>query len=145
MKRSSKHRVFQIQIVIIVLVALGIAASRLIWQYNPALVATLFRSNDPTEIQCAEILAPDASLSRNQTLKLISIAESSSKASVRAILKMPYCRLNPITIRSGVKADREAYPLASDPMLWAIVLYEGNEFVGVRIVPRNGSCTNASP
>lgn len=144
MKRSSKHRVFQIQIVMIVLIALGIAAGRLIWQYNPALVATLFRSTDSTETQCAEVIAPDASLSRNQTLRLISVTELSSKASVRAILKTPYCRLTPITIRAGVKADREAYPLASDPMLWAIVLYEGNEFVGVRIVPRSSSCTNAS-
>lgn len=139
MKRSSKHRAFQIWIVIIVLIAIAIAAVRLIWEYNPQSILSL-RPVDSIENQCTEIIAPDALLNRNQILKLINIAEPTSKARVRAILKTPYCKLETISIRAGVKSEREAYLLNYDPTLWVIVLYESNTFVGVRIAPRSGSC-----
>jgi hypothetical protein len=130
--------------VLIIILAVTIAVIRLISEYNPALITGLVRSSISTESQCVEIIEPNALLNRNQILKLISLAELSSRAKVRAILKAPYCKLEAIAIRTGTKSEREAYLLEYDPTLWAIILYEGNEFVGVRIAPRNGSCPTSS-
>jgi hypothetical protein len=140
MKRSSRHLAFQIWIVLIVILSVEIAATRLISEYNPTLITGLVRPNISTESQCVEIIDPNALLNRNQILKLISLAEPTHRAKVRAILKTPYCKLEAIAIRTGTKSEREAYPLEYDPTLWAIILYDGNEFVGVRIAPRNSSC-----
>lgn len=142
MKRPRKHLAFQIWIVLIVLAAIAIAAVRLLWEYHPQSILSLTRPPNLIESQCVEIVAPDALLNRNQILKLISLAEPTSKARVRAILKTPYCKLEAIAIRAGVKSEREAYLLDYDPTLWVIVLYEGTTFVGVRIAPRNGSCSS---
>ncbi|MCU0552887.1 MAG: hypothetical protein MUC48_26450 [Leptolyngbya sp. Prado105] len=140
MKRSSRHLAFQIWMVLLVILLVAIAVTRLISEYNPALIAGLVRSNSSTESQCVEIIDPNALLNRNQILKLISLAEPSRRAKVRAILKAPYCKLEAIAIRAGAKSEQEAYLLEYDPTLWAMILYEGNEFIGVRIAPRNSSC-----
>lgn len=140
MKRSTKQRVFQIWIVIVVLIAIAIAAIRLIWGHHSQSILSITRSPNLTDNQCVEIITPDALLNQSQILKLISLAEPTSKVRVRAILKAPYCKLESISIRAGVKSEREAYLLNYDPTLWVIVLYEGNTFVGVRIAPRNDSC-----
>jgi hypothetical protein len=123
-----------------VILSVTIAAVRLVSEYNPTFITKLISSSASNENQCVEIIDSNALLNRNQILKLISLVEPSSKAKVRAILKTPYCKLEAIAIRTGTKSEREAYLLEYDPTLWAIILYEGNQFVGVRIAPRNGSC-----
>lgn len=140
MKRSTKQRVFQIWIVMIVLIAIAIAAIRLRRESHPQSILSLTRPRNLIENQCVEIIAPNALLNRNQILKLMSLTEPTSKARVRAILKAPYCKLEAIAIRAGAKSERETYLLDYDPTLWVIVLYEDNTFVGIRIAPRNGSC-----
>lgn len=142
MKRPFRNRRFQAQIIILVLIAIAGAAVRLVWKYNPTLLLTLTHPTKTLPDECSEILAPNALLKRDQILKLLSIAEQSSKARVRAILKTPYCKLKPITVRAGAISEREVYPLESDPTLWLIVLYESNEYVGIQIVPRDSSCTS---
>lgn len=122
------------------ILSVTIAAVRLVSEYNPTFITKLISSSASNENQCVEIIDSNALLNRNQILKLISLVEPSSKAKVRAILKTPYCKLEAIAIRTGTKSEREAYLLEYDPTLWAIILYEGNQFVGVRIAPRNGSC-----
>ena len=70
MKRSSRHRAFQILIVLLVMIGFATAAVRLIWEYNPTLIARLIGSSNSTKNQCTEIIDPDARLNRNQILKL---------------------------------------------------------------------------
>lgn len=79
---------------------------------------------------CAAIVHPQAALSRSQLSKLLIVPERDRKATVRAIVKEPYCKLPSLAVRSGTKADREVYPLAFDPQTWLVVLYEGDEYVG---------------
>jgi hypothetical protein len=45
-------------------------------------------------------------------------------------MNAPYCRLSELEVRAGVRAQREAYPLAFDPQTWFVVLYEGDQYTG---------------
>jgi hypothetical protein len=69
-------------------------------------------------------------LSRQQLSQLLTIAERSPRQKIRSIVQAPYCQMAPIEVRSGVQAEREAYPLAFDPNTWLVVLYEGEEYAG---------------
>jgi len=79
---------------------------------------------------CAEIVQPQANLSREQLSALLTIPERDRKEAVRAVVSEPYCRLPQVEVRQGVVAEREVYPLAFDPQTWFVVLYEGEEYVG---------------
>lgn len=83
---------------------------------------------------CEEIVQPQASLSREELSRLLTIPERSPKESVRAIVQEPYCRMGAVEVRAGAPAEREAYPLEFDPQTWFVVLYEGEEYVGYSFV-----------
>lgn len=142
MTQRQKNRYLRIPLVLLVLSAIAAASIRLLWQLNPNLLA--IKSSSVDALQCAEVLTPDAVLSRERILKLMTIAEGVTKTRVRSILKAPYCRLKPITVRAGVAAEREVYPLEFDPKVWVIVLYENDNYVGVRLVPQTGQCSSSS-
>lgn len=80
--------------------------------------------------QCQEVVQPKAVLSRRQLAQLLTIPERDLKEKVRAVVKEPYCRLPALQVRSGIVAEREAYPLEFDPKTWIVVLYEENEYAG---------------
>lgn len=84
------------------------------------------------EAGCETIVQPDARLSREQLAQLLTIAERDSKSKVREVVSEPYCRLPKINVRSGVMAEREAYPLAFDPDTQLVLLYENDEYAGYR-------------
>ncbi len=79
---------------------------------------------------CQGVVKSGATLSRDRLSQLLTISEGDRKDKVRSIIKAPYCTLTSVEVRSGVKSDREVYPLAFDPQTWLIVLYEGNEYRG---------------
>ncbi|MEB3356481.1 MAG: hypothetical protein VKK04_07120 [Synechococcales bacterium] len=81
---------------------------------------------------CQGDVRPEVSLSKEQVAEVLTIPERGAKQQVRGILSEPYCMLPDLEIRSGVKAEREAYPLAFDPNTWLVVLYEGEEYAGYR-------------
>lgn len=142
MNPQNRQRYLRVPIVLLVLSAITAAAIKLIWQVNPNLlpIAVLAPAD---ELQCAEIVTPDALLSRERILKLMTLAEGTNKARVHGVLKAPYCRLKPMTVRAGVAAEREVYPLEFDPKIWAIILYEDDNYVGVRLVPRTQQCSSS--
>lgn len=81
---------------------------------------------------CEAIVQTEARLSREQLVKLLAIPERDAKERVRQIIAEPYCRLPTIHVRSGVSAEREAYPLAFDPGTQLVILYENDEYAGYR-------------
>ncbi|MBD2089085.1 hypothetical protein H6F67_04355 [Microcoleus sp. FACHB-1515] len=87
------------------------------------------KPNAPKSV-CQQVIQARSVLSRDELAKLLNVRERSSKSAVQAIVSEPYCKLAPIEIRAGVRADREAYPLAFDPNTWLVVLYEGDEYAG---------------
>ena len=142
MSQKYKQGYLRIPLVLLILSATVAASIKLIWQFNPNLLSmTALKSSE--ELQCAEVVTPDAVLSRERILKLMAIAEGATKTRVRSVLKAPYCRLKPITVRAGVAAEREVYPLEADPKIWVIVLYEEDNYVGVRVVPQTQQCSGS--
>ncbi|MGF1499953.1 MAG: hypothetical protein ACFB8W_24465 [Elainellaceae cyanobacterium] len=81
---------------------------------------------------CQGDVQPEIQLSETQLAQVLTIPERGTKQQVRDILSEPFCALPDLEIRSGVKAEREAYPLAFDPNTWLVVLYEGEEYAGYR-------------
>ena len=73
-----------------------------------------------------------AQLSREQLLALLAVPERDTKARIREIVAEPYCQLSALNVRAGVKAEREAYPLAFDPNTTLVILYENDEYAGYR-------------
>ncbi len=143
MSHSPKQRYLKISVALLVVGAIAAASIKLLWQFNPALVSIgAFTPVD--ELQCAEMVTPNALLSRERVLKLMTIVEGASKAGVRGVLKAPYCKLKPMTVRAGAIAEREVYPLEFDPTIWAVILYEDNNYVGVRLVPRTQQCSSSA-
>ncbi|NET31417.1 MAG: hypothetical protein F6K19_05370 [Cyanothece sp. SIO1E1] len=90
---------------------------------------SLFKRESTVDI-CQEIVQPQAVLSRERLSQLLSIPERDHKAAVREIVQEPYCQLPSLEVRAGVRAEREAYPLAFDPETWFVILYEGEEYAG---------------
>ncbi|NJL47854.1 MAG: hypothetical protein HC929_10685 [Leptolyngbyaceae cyanobacterium SM2_5_2] len=90
-------------------------------------------TNQPSQPQdCEAIIHSDARLSREQLASLLTIPERDPKDAVRKIVSEPYCRLPQLQVRSGVVAEREAYPLAFDPNTQLVILYENDEYAGYR-------------
>jgi len=86
----------------------------------------------PNEDACETIKDTNATLSRDQLAQLLTIPERDSKERVRQVVAEPYCTLASLTVRSGVKAEREAYPLEFDPKTQLVILYENDEYAGYR-------------
>lgn len=100
-----------------------------------ALAAILVNPNKSQPLKpeidiCQQRVEAAAVLSRAQLSQLLSVPERSAKEAVRKIVEEPYCVLQPLEIRAGAEAQREAYPLAFDPQTWFVVLYEGEEYAG---------------
>lgn len=85
-----------------------------------------------TRDRCETIVQSDAKLSREQLASLLTIPERDTKSRVRQVVEAPYCRLPELKVRSGVLAEREAYPLAFDPKTQLVILYENDEYAGYR-------------
>ncbi len=84
------------------------------------------------ETHCNTVISDDAKLSREQLAQLLTIPERDAKSRVREVVSEPYCQLPTLKVRSGVDAEREAYPLAFDPGTTLVILYENNEYAGYR-------------
>ena len=100
-----------------------------------ALAAILVNPNQSESVKpeidvCQKRVEATAVLSRSQLSQLLSVPERSAKEAVRKIVEQPYCVLQPLEIRAGAEAQREAYPLAFDPQTWFVVLYENEEYAG---------------
>lgn len=87
--------------------------------------------SNPTR-ECESVVEAGAKLSRAQLAQLLTIPERDSKARVRQVVKQPYCTLPMLKVRSGVEAEREAYPLEFDPKTTLVILYENDEYAGYR-------------
>lgn len=85
---------------------------------------------------CQEVVQPQSVLSREELAQVLAVPERDSRDRIRAIVAEPYCVLPGLTIRAGVMAVREAYPLEFDPETWLIILYEGEEYAGYRFIYR---------
>ncbi|MEA5466019.1 hypothetical protein [Leptothoe sp. PORK10 BA2] len=97
-------------------------------------LTTVFSS--PTTLgqqsDCKTVVSNEAQLSREQLATLLTIPERDAKTRVRQVVSEPYCQLPTLKIRSGVDAEREAYPLAFDPDTTLVILYENDEYAGYR-------------
>jgi hypothetical protein len=81
---------------------------------------------------CEKIVQSNAQLSREQLAKLLVVPERDPKENVRKIVAEPYCSLPQLQVRSGVVSEREAYPMAWDPTVQLVILYENDEYAGYR-------------
>lgn len=81
---------------------------------------------------CESLIQTEATLSREQLAQLLTIPERDAKQRVRQIVAEPYCTLPELRVRSGVVAEREAYPLEFDPKTQLVILYENDEYAGYR-------------
>lgn len=100
---------------------------------NPVAFARESRSGQATDqlsAACAGEITTSAQLSRAQLAKLLTVPERDSKQRIRQIVDQPYCQLAPLSVRAGVEAEREAYPLAFAPDKTFIILYEDGEYAG---------------
>ena len=79
---------------------------------------------------CQQKVEPQSVLSRAELSQLLSVPERSSKEAVQQVIEIPYCTLEPVSLREGAIAQREAYPLEFDPQTWLVVLYEEGEYAG---------------
>ncbi len=82
---------------------------------------------------CDGEIQADVVLSQAQLAQILTVSERDSKEKIRAMLTIPYCVLPSVEVRSGVKAEREVYPLAFAANTWLILLFEENEYAGYRI------------
>lgn len=82
--------------------------------------------------RCKALVQTEATLSREQLAQLLTIPERDSKSRVRQVVAEPYCTLAALQVRSGVEAEREAYPLEFDPKTQLVILYENDEYAGYR-------------
>ena len=98
---------------------------------KPFLSQPTVPNSNPTQ-GCESMVQDSARLSRAQLAQLLTIPERDSKARVRQVVEQPYCTLPTLKVRSGVEAEREAYPLAFDPQTTLVILYENNEYAGYR-------------
>jgi DNA-binding transcriptional regulator YdaS (Cro superfamily) len=81
---------------------------------------------------CEKIVQSNSQLSREQLAQLLVVPERDPKENVRKIVAEPYCSLPQLQVRSGVVSEREAYPMAWDPTVQLVILYENDEYAGYR-------------
>ncbi|NJL88088.1 MAG: hypothetical protein HC886_22350 [Leptolyngbyaceae cyanobacterium SM1_1_3] len=96
-------------------------------------VQALLSPSKPVSAQeCETIVQAKARLSRETLAQLLAIPERDTKERVRQVVSEPYCQLPELNVRSGVVAEREAYPLEFDPKTRLVILYENDEYAGYR-------------
>lgn len=83
-------------------------------------------------LSCTTVVEADSQISREQLAQLLAIPERDPKARVVDLLAEPYCQLPSLQVRAGVLAERAAYPLAFDPAIQLVILYENDEYAGYR-------------
>lgn len=81
---------------------------------------------------CEPVSQPPIGLSREQLAQLLTIPERDPKVRIRQIVDEPFCRYPTLNVRSGVEAEREAYPLIFSPTTTLVILYEDDEYAGYR-------------
>jgi hypothetical protein len=106
-----------------------LAGALLILTGNLLNPGSLLSARDPNA-QCQGKVQSQSVISRDQLGRFLTVAERDRKAKVRQIVKAPYCTLPAVEVRAGIKAEREAYPLAFDPQTRLVILYEGDEYAG---------------
>jgi hypothetical protein len=106
-----------------------LAGALLILTGNLINPGSLLGAKDPNA-ECQGKVQSQSVISRQQLSQLLTVAERDRKTKVRDIVKAPYCTLPTVEVRAGVKAEREAYPLAFDPKTRLVILYEGDEYAG---------------
>lgn len=85
-----------------------------------------------SSLSCTTVVQADSQISREQLAQLLAIPERDPKQRVQDLLAAPYCQLPSLEIRAGVMAERVAYPLAFDPAIQLVILYENDEYAGYR-------------
>lgn len=83
---------------------------------------------------CNDDIQENVALSQQQLAQILTIPERDSKDTIRDMLATPYCTLPSVEVRSGVNAEREVYPLAFSSQMWLVLLFEGDEYAGYRIM-----------
>ncbi|MEL7504764.1 MAG: hypothetical protein AAFN18_20105 [Cyanobacteria bacterium J06554_6] len=81
---------------------------------------------------CTAVVQANSQITREQLAQVLAIPERDTKSRVRQIIDEPYCQYTSLKVRSGVDAEREAYPLAFDPDTKLVILYENDEYAGYR-------------
>jgi len=81
---------------------------------------------------CTTVIQQDSKITREQLAQVLTIPERDAKSRVRQIVNEPYCQYTSLRVRSGVDAEREAYPLAFDQSTNLVILYENDEYAGYR-------------
>lgn len=97
----------------------------------PALMGSAATPNR-NSLSCTTVVQADSQISREQLAQLLAIPERDPKERVQDLLADPYCQLPSLEIRAGVMAERVAYPLAFDPAIQLVILYENDEYAGYR-------------
>ena len=96
-----------------------------------------FGSKD-AKLECQNESKSSVPLSETQLVKLINLKQGDSKASVRSLLKEPYCQLPTLEARKDAPSERDVYLVKSDdflqfdPRTRIVVLYEGEQYMGYR-------------
>ncbi|MCS6812953.1 MAG: hypothetical protein NZ772_05185 [Cyanobacteria bacterium] len=103
-----------------------------------AMLADMSRAPSPrrTMVACSDVIKPESTISKQQFAQFLTIPERYQKQQVRLVVRDPYCRLPSLEVRSGVTAEREAYPFAFDSSKQLVILYEGDEYAGYTIGSR---------
>ncbi|MFM7469927.1 MAG: hypothetical protein ACKO5P_00210 [Nodosilinea sp.] len=80
--------------------------------------------------ECIKLEKIENSLSRDRLKALLGVQTPAPRATLQALLKVPYCVLKPTTDGQGVAIEREAYPLEFDPQTWVVITYQGDRYTG---------------
>lgn len=116
----------------LVFASLTMILASLLMDFNGLSSGLLTSKSTSQQAACNQIVSDTAKLSREQLAQLLTIPERDAKERVRNVVSEPYCQLPTLNVRSGVAAEREAYPLAFDPGTTLVILYENNEYAGYR-------------
>ena len=119
-----KHQLRNLMLVVVG----GIAITVLILiQVQPSLL------NRPT---VCEMKQPQASITSRQAMKLLTLKQGSKRQDVLAFMKEPYCQLKEVEVRANTKAQRDVYPLDSDPSICVVLMYEEDQYLGYRFTTK---------
>ena len=116
----------------LVAVSLTMILAALLMDFNGLKSFVTLPNTVSHKAHCSDIVSDNSKLSREQLAQLLTIPERDAKSKVRQVVSEPYCQLPTLKVRSGVDAEREAYPLAFDPGTTLVILYENDEYAGYR-------------
>ena len=116
----------------LVAVSLTMIFAALLMDFNGLKSFVTLSNTVSHKAHCTDVVSDNSKLSREQLAQLLTIPERDAKSKVRQVVSKPYCQLPTLKVRSGVDAEREAYPLAFDPGTTLVILYENDEYAGYR-------------